>query len=755
MQFYEDMQLPGIDYLTKEIDIWRPVGSKFIITPKQCSSVANQLGKPEVLSEMYGVSDQGLTFADRKWIAEWLAALGINYRCYHAAFYSLRGARKRMYPPHIGYQQPYWPYNRMIADAMARLCYVLRQGRYVADVLVLHPLESAQCLFTPDREQPALQQMDQTLISLSDNLLAIHRGFDYGDEYLLEKYGKAEGNMLRVGEMAYRVVVLPGLITIRSSTLKLLEAFLDGGGVVLSVGELPSRVDGAPDSRIETLNKRILSLENKRPALREHLDRHCPPVLELTGPGTDEVWIHERSLSLSSPASGGRAEGLAGERIIFLVNTSRSHAAEGELRLRAEGRLTAWNLSDGRQTEIAQRADGAHVCTTLTFAPTESHLLVLREGERAPACRGADRRAGVQLLPREIPLNRVFQLTRHDPNALTLDFCRYRLEDGDPPARGIAGGTRLPQGRWSDLLPVIGILEKLTRQRYSGPVQLQYRFAAEARPTVCAIVLEDSEQCQVKINGTPVSRACPLGPSLGARPERSRRDGDAWFWDRGFHRIVVAEHVRAGENVVEVSRDYRPPDSDAIRDHERFYGTDLEPIYVIGDFAVRGQGLDSFRLAREESVTTGELAANGYPFYAGTVTLTQEIGLARPAAGERVFFDLGELHAAVALIRVNGRDCGAVLWPPYRAEITGAVKDGTNRIEIDLVNTLRNLLGPHHYTGPEKNQVWQTHFTGVMEDQDWMAPQRRGSLKTWNDAYEFVPFGVGENARIVYEKASG
>jgi len=145
MPCYRYMQLPGIDHLTKSLT-W-PSGKPFILTPKQCSSVANQMGKDVVLSEMYAVSSQGITFEDRKEIGEWLAVLGTNYRCYHGSFYSLRGRRKRIYPPALSYQQPWWPENASIARYFARLCYALRQGTYAPEVLVLHPGESAFCLY--------------------------------------------------------------------------------------------------------------------------------------------------------------------------------------------------------------------------------------------------------------------------------------------------------------------------------------------------------------------------------------------------------------------------------------------------------------------------------------------------------------------------------------------------------------------------------------------------------------------------------
>ncbi|MCY3022268.1 MAG: glycosyl hydrolase [Planctomycetota bacterium] len=218
MPCYEYMHLPGIDHLTMSLT-W-PSGKPFILTPKQCSSSAHQVGREEILSEMYGVSSQGIAFEDRKRIAEWLAVLGINYRCYHGAFYSMRGRRKRTYVPHLSHQQPWWNDNRCIADYFARLSYALRQGTYDADVLVIHPVESGFCLYDPgriqdpldrEREPAGIRALDDGVVALSKNLLRIHRGFDYGDETILARHGKVVGNELVVGQMTYKAVVLPAL----------------------------------------------------------------------------------------------------------------------------------------------------------------------------------------------------------------------------------------------------------------------------------------------------------------------------------------------------------------------------------------------------------------------------------------------------------------------------------------------------------------------------------------------------------------
>ena len=57
--------------------------------------------------------------------------------------------------------------------------------------------------------------------------------------------------------------------------------------------------------------------------------------------------------------------------------------------------------------------------------------------------------------------------------------------------------------------------------------------------------------------------------------------------------------------------------------------------------------------------------------------------------GERIWLDLGAV-GALAQVKVNGQDCGVAWTPPYRVEVTAAVKEGRNAVDISVVNTWRN-----------------------------------------------------------------
>ncbi len=512
MPLYEYMQTPGIDHLTLSLG-WshgqtsRGGGLPFILTPVQCASAAHQTGREVVLAEMYGVSTEGITFEDRKRIGDWFALLGVNYRCFHGSFYSLRGRRKRIYVAHLSHQQPWWGQNRLAADYFARVGYALRQGEFGADVLLLHPVESAWCLLDrvthrpgkPDEPPDDLRAMNEQFVRLSERLLRAHRAFDYGDERLLARHGSIEGGRLRVGRMAYRAVVLPPLVTLRRSTVELLAEFAAAGGAVLAVGEEPERVDGAEDASIEELTARVRRVENLPAALEEA----APAGYRLTASEGDagDVWVHERR------------EGV--RRIFFLANVGVGDV-EAELRLPGGGRAEECDPASGEVRAAEQRAEGGDTVVALSFPPAGSHLIVVEPGEPMATSRREERVQSAEL-------DGPWRVERHDPNALVLDFCEVS-------AAGAA--LRGP-------VPMIALKEMLSD--YTGPVTVRFRFRAETAPRRAQLVVEDADRFGISVNGQAV-----------------RYQGLPHWLDRSFLPVDVSGLLRAGENVVELTCEHRP-----------------------------------------------------------------------------------------------------------------------------------------------------------------------------------------------------
>jgi hypothetical protein len=107
------------------------------LTATALGSAAAQLGKKQVLSETFALAGHGVELNDLKRIYEWQMVRGINLLCPHLEGYSLRGIRKRDYPPAMYCQQPWWDDADTFFDSLSRIGMLLTEGKISADTLVI------------------------------------------------------------------------------------------------------------------------------------------------------------------------------------------------------------------------------------------------------------------------------------------------------------------------------------------------------------------------------------------------------------------------------------------------------------------------------------------------------------------------------------------------------------------------------------------------------------------------------------------
>jgi len=225
MPHYEYMHIPGMDWLGREI--------KDCLTARQVSSVAEQLGKESVLSETYALCGHNVSFSELKGIYEWQMVRGINLLCQHLQGYSIRGMRKRDYPPAMYIQQPWWDEYDKFVEAVSRIGMILREGRHEVEVLVLHPQTTAWTLFDGDKNE-GLGALNDRFLQVTKALEEKHIEFHYGDEMIMQRHAKVEAGKLVIGNQRYSYVVNPGCEVLLDSTEVLLEEFKQAGGILLS-----------------------------------------------------------------------------------------------------------------------------------------------------------------------------------------------------------------------------------------------------------------------------------------------------------------------------------------------------------------------------------------------------------------------------------------------------------------------------------------------------------------------------------------
>lgn len=250
MPHYEYFDIPGMDWLG------RPMVR--CLTMMQVASAAAQTGKRQILSETFALCGHNVGHDELKRNYEWMMVRGINLMCQHLEGYSLRGIRKRDYPPAMYEQQPWWADYKAFNDAMSRVGYLLAEGEVQVDTLLIHPETSAWICFDNDRNE-GLEDLHQQLLSILDTLEAKHIAYHLGDEILMERHGRVEGKELVIGNMRYSKVIIPPHIAFFENTERLLNEFRAAGGLVVTAEELAA--NDVIDNPAVTYTKRVFPEE--------------------------------------------------------------------------------------------------------------------------------------------------------------------------------------------------------------------------------------------------------------------------------------------------------------------------------------------------------------------------------------------------------------------------------------------------------------------------------------------------------------
>ncbi|MDD9269169.1 glycosyl hydrolase [Paenibacillus sp. GCM10023248] len=684
MPNYRYQHVPGIDMLNEQTNEY--------ITVKQCTSVAHQYDRRFVLTETYGCTGWGFTFEGQRWIGDFQFVLGVNLRSQHLALYSIKGCRKRDYPPVFNYNTSWWKYNAVIEHYFARLSAVLSEGRPVRDVLVLHPASTAWSMIGTapygfpargkDPDVSAANKYGHAYNEFLGKLLRAHYDVDLGDETIMAETGAVRGDQLTVGAAEYRVVVIPEIRTMLGSTFRLLMQFLDGGGRAIAVGPRPAMLEGRETSLLSGLyehpqmtlvpdaEQAIAALEQRLPrkvSIREADDRECSDFLYM---------LRDLGDSLA----------------LFAVNNNRERSRRVTISVAMEnetGHMEEWCALTGEVKAVATSFEDGCAIFQEEFGPADSKLYVWHKSSRQSAVK-EERPVQPAAVAQE--LGPVCKFTRTEPNVLTLDICSYRMAGGE-----WSSGMEVWQAQRAvrEALGMRQVYGNGIEQRYKWihephpqdgqKVEFKFTFQAAAVPQepVYAVV-ESAEYYEIQLNGEPVAN----------RPE-------GWFLDRTFDKIPLPG-LKAGENELILSCGY-------------LNRMEVEDIYVIGSF-----GVDKARRITDEpeELSFGDWCEQGYPHYSGSMIYHFDVQ-ADDLTDSRKVLALGDYAAVTAEVRVNGEHAGHIPWrAANRLDLTERLHKGPNRIEIEVMGSPRNMLGPFHQAaGESATTSWASfrqegqHFT--------------------------------------------
>jgi hypothetical protein len=743
MRFYEHMQIPGMDLLTEHWRVWD--------TAKQVSSAARQFGRPWRLTETYGCTGWDFPFAGHKALGDWQAALGINLRCQHLAWYTMEGEAKRDYPAGIFYQSPWWNAYSKVEDYFARIHSVMTRGEEVRDLLVIHPVESMWLLLRKGcevrpgerRTNPARQvrEYDRMLIVLRDSLLAANLDFDYGDEELLSRHGRViqkDGRpILRFGKAVYKSVIVPPLLTMRRSTLELLRRFRAAGGSVVFAGDAARYVDATPSADPAAFARQCKRAPARGPALAMAVEPFARRV-SITDSRGREIIPALHLLKEDKDAF-----------YLFICNTGHDFIAE-KLGPIEDVTVREWTLAVGDLEEIPVRertlafsdvrvrgfdgCKGAPLELDPNTGETFAADAALHKGRweiRTSLPRLGSRlflipkRAGGRQFPRRPSLRTLrirsldagpWPIVLSEDNNLTLDRPRFKIGDGPWQEadevlrvdRAVRGALGIPVRGWAMVQPWA---RKKSPHPKSIPLVLEYEFEVRTMPSgALSLAVERPGAFDIRLNDAPLSTDMESG----------------WWVDRSLRRVPFDPSLlRPGRNTLRLTCRYS----------EEHPG--LETIYLLGSFGVALKGTEAALTPAPTSLKLGDWVAQGLPFYSGSVGY-QTVIHPRLRKGDRLFVEIPEYRGAAVSIRVDGRPAGIIGWEPNELEITGLVRGASAVLQIEVLGHRRNSHGPLHHV--KKWPEWTGPIEYVSKDKEWV------------DGYQLVPCGLLKPPRLAVRR---
>ena len=655
------------------------------ISFKQLGSAAAQLGKKKALSEMFACCGWDVSPTELKRIAEVQYAGGVNLMCQHLYPYSERGQRKRDYPLHYSEHNPWQPKMAEFDRYFNNLGAILSRGTEYAPTLVIHPIHGAYCKYKKGTD--SLREIEGKFFALSRLLGQNQIPYHWGDEWMMARMASVEGKRIRVGLCSYDAVIVPFTYSLDSNTVKLLEEFKENGGAVYLFDGIPAYVDGEEaGSKLDFLKD--APAFDPSLALRDaQFETPAPSVRKMTRELPD------------------------GEKIVFLANVSTDTLCPVKIDL-PRGNWAELDIASLELKPVCFENTEDKTVVSLKFEDAESHVLVCSPEISLPA-------ADAPALPGKfIPIPNTLRLAEKPENVLTLDTVS-RSNDGV---------------HWDEPLSVYGVKDNLLREKYAGPLWLKFAFDCDAVPETLRVVLEPMFET-VAVNGTEVF------------PDKKN-----WWFDRSFASAEIAPLTKEGTNEIVVKLDYFQRDyvyyvlysgvSESLRNCLVF-DTEIEPAYLVGDFALRCNGEfkddernstvydGGFTLVRQPAVVPArDVVRGGFPFYGGRLSVSFAYDWAE---GKPTVLKCDGRFAA-AEITVNGQPAGSMLFFRH-VDLAPYLEEGKNEIGVTIVNSMRNAMGPHHRHDPEPYGLGPNTFSF---ENEWKGRECRGYLPR----YAFVKFGV-------------
>ena len=670
MRSYRALEIPGIDMLCDNVEL---------STAKQCQSAVHQFGREAMVSELYGVTNWDFDFRGHKFQGDWQAALGVTVRVPHLSWVSMAGEAKRDYPASINYQSPWYKEYKYVEDHFARLNTALTRGKPIVKVGVIHPIESYWINFGPAENTLDIRNsLDEKFKNIINWLLSGSIDFDFICESVLPSQFRETDDGLAVGKMKYDAVLVPDCITLRKTTVDILNKFVSRGGKLVFAGECPKYIDAVSDDCVKDIYSKSVCVPFDRIAVLDALsDVRTVEIRNNSGARTDNLVYNMREDGTCKWLFVAHCKH---DFNVTPYKTMEEHIKEDtgvqkiKIYVYGEYKPVLYDTLSGSVKELAYTIEDGKTVIKYDLYQTDSLLIKLEvsaeKGKIIDVCHKEPSK--VFRFMNKVP----FAL--NEPNVLLLDRAEYSLNGEDFNAEEeillLDNECRKKMG-WPlrcDAFTQPWVEPAETIKNY---ITLRFAVNSEIEVSDAMLAAEDAETLEIIFNGKAVG---------------SKVNG--WFADKCI-KTVSLPTIKIGKNelVLKIPFGRR---------------TNTEWCYILGDFGVKSEGAENVIISLQDKIGFSDLTCRGLPFYGANVIYKTELETPDCSAVVHANYFRGSL----VKVKVDGEDRGVIAFSPYKLEIKN-LKKGKHTFEFVLFGNRVNTFGALHkisksnWYGPD---AWRT-----------------------------------------------
>jgi len=554
--------------------------------------------------------------------------------------------------PHNTYLlSPEWEYAKLLCTYSARTQEIVANLHSSRDVAVLTPAPAVMGDYTPSSFATAAAGMARFRATVSA-LCCFGKGFDIiTEELLLSCMVRQNGEFAtadRIRKGNYQALVVPYSPLVTRSLLVFLEKIATKGTTLVFIDEAPKGT--YEDGITPNVTSRIAKLIAPR---RENVS--VIPAADLEGAfiniKPEAALMRE---SGESPDTAMQVYHGEGGRVYVLHNVSDTTEQTVIADVQTDKFYAALDPITGEVTDIEPidvERSVAHL--RLTLSPLQTMFIAAS----AAKITGTDKAPENDFNPHALP-----------PRSYRIIF----KDQWDFEALGV---NVLPLPNWSI---------KMGRSSESGQITHSYEATFEAKEPVpkCVLVMDGmsktivpSQGLEISFNGVRIDelRRAPAETSLGPDCLPVKIFGpEAQIYD-------VSGRVMRGLNRVWIRTTGSAIDPQTL----------CYPPVIVGNFAVakgvHGPMIDKHPLMAGHD----SWGKHGYPYMTGSAKYSQTFEV--PNDYDKLVLRFSKVSGTVRA-KINDMDVGILHWPPMELDVTKYCNVQRNRLDVEVVNTIDNVL---------------------------------------------------------------